>query len=228
MIRSARHRWDLSPKAAIALQRKLASRVIETPLPRDTRFVAGGDCAFAHNGATIVAGWVVWDLSQSRVVEETAVSRPCEFPYVPGLLSFREAPAMIDAARQLKSTVDAFILDGQGRAHPRRLGLACHVGLWLNRPTVGCAKSRLCGEFIDPGARRGASRVLKHEGETIGRVVRTRDGVNPLFVSIGHRVTLDDAVGLVLRCSAGYRLPEPTRLADRLVTRVKREVETAA
>lgn len=225
MTRREIHSWNVTPTEAIALQRRLAIRISEAPLTYDVRYIAGGDCAFAHNGMTLIAGWVVWDLAHRCIVEEVASSQPCYFPYVPGLLSFREAPGMLNAARQLKTHIDAYMVDGQGRAHPRRIGLASHLGLWLDRPTVGCGKSRLCGEFVEPGMRRGASRRLVHQGETIGRVVRTRDGIKPLFVSVGHRVTLDDAVRLVLKCGNGYRLPEPTRLADQLVARYKRELE---
>jgi deoxyribonuclease V len=187
------------------------------------RLVAGGDAAFSPDGSAVVAGWVVWDALAGTVVETAVELMPVTFPYVPGLLSFREAPALLAAARRLKSEPGAFLIDGQGLAHPRRLGIACHVGLWLGRPTIGCAKSRLCGQHAEPGARRGASTRLVHEGETIGRVVRTREGVKPLYVSVGHLVTLEDAVKLTLLCCRGYRLPEPARLAHQLVTRKRKQ-----
>ncbi len=216
-----RHSWKLTPRAAVTLQRALASRVIEAPLSRPARYIAGGDCAFVRGGASILVGWVVWDTFESRVVEQVVLTRRCSFPYVPGLLSFREAPAMIAAAQRLKTVVDVYMIDGQGRAHPRRIGLASHVGLWLDRPTVGCAKSRLCGEYVEPGARRRASRPLLDGREVIGRVLRTRDGVRPLFISVGHRITLGDAVRCVLSSGGRYRLPEPTRRAHQLVTHYK-------
>jgi deoxyribonuclease V len=146
------------------------------------------------------------------------------FPYVPGLLSFREAPALLAVLRSLRSEPDALLLDGHGFAHPRRFGIACHVGVIVDRPTAGCAKSRLVGVHPEPGQRRGARRALVHRGERIGTVLRTRDGTRPVFASIGHRIDLASAEALILATGAGYRLPEPTRLADRLVARAKREL----
>lgn len=225
MARLIRHRWDLTPKEAIALQRELADKVLDEHLRRKVQRVAGCDGCFVRNGKSIIAGCVVWDLERKEVVERTHVIRDCAFPYVPGLLSFREAPAVIEAAGMLESRPDVFMLDGQGMAHPRRLGLACHVGLLLDAPTIGCAKSRLCGEFTEPAASRGSSRKLVHDGDVVGRVVRTRANVKPLFVSVGHRVTLSEAEALVLQCCTNYRLPEPTRLADRFVAECKRKYE---
>lgn len=218
-----RHRWDLAPKAAVALQRQLASRVEESPLTKPLRLIGGADCAFADGGKTIVAAWVVWDLHTQSVIEQVTIEQPVAFPYVPGLLSFRECPAVLAAFKKLRRQPDACIMDGQGRAHPRRLGFASHAGLWLGLPTVGCAKSRFCGEFVEPAARKGSTRKLMDKADLIGKVVRTRDGVKPVFVSVGHLITLDEAVRLVLSCCTGYRLPEPTRLADKLVAEYKRE-----
>jgi deoxyribonuclease V len=148
------------------------------------------------------------------------------FPYVPGLLSFREAPALLAAIRKLKAEPDAFIFDGQGLAHPRRFGLACHVGVLIDRPSVGCAKSRLIGSHDDPGRRRGSSAPLVDADQRVGTVLRTRDKVKCVYVSVGHRVSLSTAERLVLACCTRYRLPEPTRLADQLVARAKNEVRT--
>ncbi|MEE8169728.1 MAG: endonuclease V [Phycisphaerae bacterium] len=213
----ARHRWNLTPAGAIALQSRLAADVIETALPIRPRLVAGGDCTFADGGRTIIAGWVVWDRRTHRAVEDVIVRQAVRFPYVPGLLSFREAPALLAAARRLRNEPDLFMIDGQGKAHPRRMGLACHVGLFLDRPTLGCGKSRLCGVCKEPAARRGSMTRLAQGGEIIGRVVRTIDGVKPVIVSVGHRITLNDAVQAVLKCASRFRLPEPIRLADQLV-----------
>jgi len=141
------------------------------------------------------------------------VSRPCTFPYVPGLLSFREAPATVEAVEKLHRRPDLLMCDGQGLAHPRRTGLACHVGLWLDIPTIGAAKSLLCGEHREPGARRGCRAALRHDGETVGLALRTRDGVKCVYVSVGHRITLGEAARWVLRAARFYRLPEPTRQA---------------
>jgi len=169
-----------------------------------------------------VAGVVVWDLRTDQVVEQHVVHQPVAFPYVPGLLSFREAPALVAAFRRLSVEPDAFMFDGQGLAHPRRFGLACHVGLLLDRPSLGCAKSILIGGGETPAQDRGSTTPLIHHGQTIGEAVRTRDGVRPVYVSIGHRISLRVAVDLTLQCSTRYRLPEPTRLADKLVARAKR------
>ena len=222
------HRWNMTPRQAIRLQGRLAQRVRQTPLRGPVRYVAGGDGAFVDGGRAIVAAWVVWDIVAQRVVEETWARREVRFPYVPGLLTFREAPALHAAARKLKRTPDVFMLDGQGRAHPRRIGLASHVGLCLGRPTIGCAKSRLCGEDCAPPAAAGSSAPLLHDGEEVGLVLRTKTGVRPVYVSVGHRVTLTDAVRVALSCSTRYRVPEPTRLADQLVGRLKRDLAARA
>lgn len=216
-----RHRWDLSPREAMRLQARLARRVRCEPINGRLRIVAGGDAAFTPDGGSIVAGWVAWDAATGDVIESVLEKLRVTFPYVPGLLSFREAPALLAAAKRLTCEPDVFLLDGQGLAHPRRLGIACHVGLWLGRPTVGCAKSRLCGTHAEPGPRRGASTRLTLDGETIGRVVRTRAGARPVYVSVGHLATLDDAVRLTLSCGRGCRLPEPARLAHQLVSAQK-------
>lgn len=221
----ARHRWSLSPRAAIALQRRLQSEVIEAPLG-GVRTVAGADLAFTPDGRRCVAGLVVWDMRERQVIEQQIAVRPVGFAYVPGLLSFREVPAVLAAARKLRCEPDAFLFDGQGRAHPRRFGLACHAGLLLDRPAVGCAKSRLFGEHRLPARQRGAWVDLLDaaSGERIGAVLRTRTAVKPVFVSVGHRCRLLDAIQLILACCTGYRLPEPARLAHQLVTRVRHEV----
>lgn len=185
--------------------------------------MAGLDCAFSRDGEQCIAGVVVWDVAAARVVEERIATRPLRFPYVPGLLSFREAPALLAVLRKLRSEPDALLFDGHGYAHPRRFGIACHVGLVADRPSAGCAKSRLVGEHGEPGPARGASRPLFDRGERIGSVLRTREGSRPVYASVGHRMDLATAERLVLACGAGYRLPEPTRLADRLVARAKQE-----
>jgi deoxyribonuclease V len=180
------------------------------------------DCAFSADGRQICVGAVLFDGRTKEEVGRVSAVRPCKFPYVPGLLSFREAPALLEVLAQLDPVPDVVFCDGQGRAHPRRLGLACHVGLLSGLPTVGVAKSLLCGGYREPGRTRGNSTRLTHRGETVGRVVRTRTGVRPVFVSVGHLATLHDAVRLTLRYTNGFRLPEPTRIADRYVAAVKR------
>jgi deoxyribonuclease V len=215
------HRWDLSPRSAAALQESLRKKVVLRPAPSHPRIVAGADCAFTRDGREVVAVVVVFRLPGLELVELATGRAPLVFPYVPGLLSFREAPALLDAFSRVRNAPDVVLFDGQGIAHPRRLGLASHLGLWLGLPTVGCAKSRLTGHARGtPATRRGSYRTLYDQGDPVGRVVRTRDGVNPLFVSPGHLCDLAGAMRLTLRCGAGYRLPEPTRVADREVGRV--------
>ncbi len=196
-----------------------------TPL-KPVSTVAGLDCAFG--GDRVFAAVVVWDIEHCRVIERRAHSRPLQFPYVPGLLSFREAPALLAVLRRLRTPVDALLCDGQGIAHPRRFGLACHLGVLLGLPALGCAKSRLVGEWVEPGRDRGERSPLMLGAERIGTVLRTRTGVKPLFVSPGCFCDFDGAVDLVLRCGGGLRLPEPVRLADQYVGQFKRKRLLAA
>jgi deoxyribonuclease V len=207
------HPWDLSPREAIALQRDLAARVERRDRLDTVHLVAGIDVSV--RGDRSRAAVVVMRLPELDVVEEVLAERPVTFPYVPGLLSFREAPVILDALARLESTPQVLLCDGQGIAHPRRLGIASHLGVVLNHPTIGCAKSRLTGTYSDPAPERGSYTWLYAHDDVIGAVLRTRSRVKPVFVSIGHRVTLETAIDLVLRCGAGYRLPEPTRRADR-------------
>ena len=220
------HRWPRHARAAMALQSRLAGHVAIRGGPRRARLVAGADVAFA--GDVLAAAVVVLRYPDLEVVETSAVCRPVTFPYVPGLLSFREAPAILAAWRRLRQRPDLLLCDGQGIAHPRGLGLASHLGLVLGVPAIGCAKSRLCGTHGEPGPRRGDRAALVLDGRVVGAVVRTRDGVRPLYVSPGHRVGVAAAVRWVLACGGGYRLPEPTRQADRLVGRLARGLGAAA
>ncbi len=214
MKAALRHSWNLTPSQAIALQRKLAGRVRVAPLPAGVRFIAGLDAAFSREEC--VAAVVLWALERREVVEQHVARAPLCFPYIPGLLSFREAPALLAVLEQLKRRPDVLLCDGQGLAHPRRFGIACHLGVLTGLPAVGCAKSRLVGQHRMPGLRRGSTAVLMNHGERIGTVLRTQNGVRPLFVSVGHLADLPSAEALVLRCAVRYRLPEPTRLADHL------------
>ncbi len=218
------HSWSVTPKQAVQLQRELAGLVVEAPLAGPVATVAGADCAFSPDKSQILAAAVLLDAGTLEVLDVSEVVQPVAFPYVSGLLSFREAPAVIAAVRGLSHGPDLLMCDGQGRAHPRRIGLASHVGLWLDLPTIGVAKSRLCGEHRSLAARRGSAVQLVHDGEVIGKVVRTRDAVRPVYVSVGHRVTLDEAVRWTLRTGRGVRIPEPTRRADRHVAEMKRRL----
>lgn len=216
------HRWHLAPAAAIRLQKELAARVRIVPLEREPRLVAGLDMAISRDATEGLAAVVLWDAREARVVEVQRARRRLVFPYVPGLLSFREAPALLAALRKLRRRPDALMCDGQGLAHPRRFGIACHLGVLTGLPAVGCAKSRLIGAHEEPDPARGSWTPLNHQGACLGAVLRTRDGVKPLFISVGHGLDLRAAIRLVLACGAGFRLPEPTRLADHEVARMKR------
>jgi deoxyribonuclease V len=211
----APHRWDLDLRSARALQERLAGRVRAEPLPRPPRLVAGVDVAFPSGTGAAVAGVVVMRLPGLEVVERRAAAVPVRFPYVPGFLSFREGEAVLAALRLLETEPELFLFDGQGICHPRGFGLASHLGVILDRPSVGAAKSLLCGEHAEPGERRGCRRRILLRGATAGLALRTRDGVRPVYVSVGHRIDLDGAARAVLRCCRGFRVPEPLREAHR-------------
>ena len=218
------HKWDLSYKQARDLQIRLAKRVRFTPVKGKPVIVAGLDCALSKDGKKIFAAVVVIKLPDFEIIEITTAKRKLSFPYVPGLLSFREAPVCIDAIEKLKTQPDAFIIDGQGYAHQRRFGIACHIGIIVNKPTVGCAKSRLIGSFNEPPRWKGGFSPLVDDDEVIGAVLRTRTDVKPVFVSVGHNCTLKDAIKIVLQCLTKYRLPEPSRLAHQLVGQASRRL----
>ncbi len=215
------HNWNLSYSQARDIQAKLACKVQFTPLKSSPKVVAGIDCAFSKDGRRILAAIVVLCLPEFELVETVSAARKVTFPYIPGLLSFREAPVCIAAVEKLKMRPDVFVIDGQGIAHPRRLGLAAHLGLFFDKPTIGCAKSRLTGDFEEPRLEKGSHTLLTAQSETIGAVVRTRTNVKPVFVSVGNKCVLDDAIRIVLGCSVKYRLPEPTRLAHQTVGKLK-------
>lgn len=222
------HEWDLSYAEARQLQTELAGRVQVVPLRKEPHFIAGLDCAFSRDGKRIFAAAVMLEVVgasgtsfELRLVETVSAEQETRFPYIPGLLSFREAPVCLEAAGKLSREPDLYVIDGQGLAHPRRLGLASHLGLFLEKPTIGCAKSRLIGAFDEPGEEKGAWNPLRDRGEVIGAVVRARSRVKPIFVSVGHRCSLEDAIRLSLACTTRYRIPEPTRLAHQAVGRAK-------
>jgi deoxyribonuclease V len=220
------HGFDLSPAEARRLQEKLASRVAAGPALdlSGVRHVAGADVSTQEDRA--YATVVVLDFPGLSPVEVRGFESPLRFPYVPGLLSFREVPPLVGALEKVESEVDALILDAQGLAHPRRMGLASHLGLLLDVPTVGCAKSRLVGSFEEPGVEKGSAKDLVHRGEIVGRVVRTREGVSPVYVSVGNMIDLRSSVELVLACCTKYRLPESTRQAHNAANRLRRGEET--
>jgi deoxyribonuclease V len=224
---AVQHPWNLSPTRAIALQRELAGRVIARgPAPQPPLLVAGCDATgsgrWSRHDEEIIAGVIVLRFPGWEEVERAWVRRPSPFPYVPGLLSFREAPLYAEALGRLRERPDLLLCDGQGIAHPRGLGLAAHVGLLFDLAAIGVAKSRLVGEHREPGAKRGSSTRLMYEHRCVGRVLRTRDGVKPLYVSPGHRIGIEEAAAVVLSMATGYRLPEPTRRADIWVGQLRR------
>lgn len=206
---------------AVAIQREMAGRVRLCRLTSPPRLIAGTDVAFESRSGLAIAAVVVVDGTTLKAVARVTRVCPVCFPYIPGLLSFRELPALLECFAELDLEPDAVICDGQGIAHPRGLGLAAHLGLLLQIPVVGCAKSRLVGEFAEPGASRGCQTPLAYQGRQVGSVLRTRTGVKPVFVSPGHLVSFDDAVRLVLAATTRYRLPEPTRLAHQAAGQAK-------
>ncbi|MGB3309267.1 MAG: deoxyribonuclease V [Nodosilinea sp.] len=211
--------WPTTAAEAIALQQTLAPQIVlQDRLPDPIRYVAGVDAGFEDAGQTTRAAVVVLSFPDLTPVDEVLVRRPTTFPYVPGLLSFREVPAVLAALAQLKTEPDVVLCDGQGIAHPRRLGIASHLGLLCDRPTVGVAKSRLVGTHIEVPPDKGAWVPLMDRGERIGAVLHNRTNTKPLYISPGHYTTLETAIDLVLRCSTKYRLPETTRYADRLAS----------
>jgi len=207
------HSWQVTTAQARELQLKLAPQVSRTDQLTSPRFIAGVDISVDRVRDEARGAVVVLSYPELKVVETRVVDGKVDFPYVPGLLSFREAPLTLAAFERLDITPDLVLFDGQGIAHPRRLGLAAHLGLFLDMPTIGCAKSRLCGSHQIPGLEPGSHAELVDGEEIIGAALRTKPGVKPVYVSIGHKISLESAIHWVMRCCQGYRLPEPTRLA---------------
>jgi len=209
------HSWNFTPSGAIEVQKRLAGRIVAVGMPPRLDLVAGIDLAFDKKTALGFCAVIVVRYPSMEAVEEVTVSGEVTFPYVPGLLSFREGPLIERAYNMLAKKPDCIIFDGQGIAHPRRLGIASHLGLVLGVPSIGCAKSRLYGTHDEPGTERGDRAYLRDpRGEVLGIVLRTRRGVKPVFVSPGHLVGVDEAAAILLSCAGKYRVPEPTRLAD--------------
>lgn len=221
---AALHEWNLTPKQAIALQKELARRLESNDRIEPVQHIAGVDIGFEEDGAITRAAVVLlqWDQTAApdlTVVEQVVHREPTRMPYIPGLLSFREIPAALGAFEKLSITPELVMVDGQGIAHPRRLGVAAHLGLWLDLPTIGVAKSRLYGKYVEVGEARGDWVPLTAGRHVIGAVLRSRERVKPVFVSPGHRLSLETSLSWVMRCLGRTKLPEPTRLADRLASR---------
>jgi deoxyribonuclease V len=221
------HPWNLTEAEAMTLQRELAGRIDTSPPVTKCELIAGADVSYNKYSTRVFAAVVVLRTADWSIVETQGVVGESRFPYVPGLLSFREAPVLLQAFAQVQSEPDVVMLDGQGIAHPRRLGLACHIGLWLEKPCLGCAKSLFVGRFKDLATKAGSTADLVDRGEVVGQAVRTKDGVNPVYVSAGHKIDLTSAVRWALAGSRGYRIPEPTRQAHIHVNDLRREVGEA-
>ena len=213
------HPWNVSVQEAIAIQHQLKKQVVRSDRFGRVKTVAGVDVGFEDNGKITRAAVVVLRLSSLSLVEVAIARCKTTFPYVPGLLSFRELPAVLQAIEKLQTRPDLFLCDGQGYAHPRRFGIACHLGLLTDTPAIGVGKSRLIGSYTEPGDNRGEWQPLLHQGEVLGAVLRTRCRVQPVFVSVGHRVSLSAAIDYVMQCTTRYKLPETTRLAHKYASR---------
>jgi deoxyribonuclease V len=216
--RAPLHEWRLTPEEAIALQHELAGHIILEDRLGEVHFVAGVDMAINEENEMARAAVVLLAYPSMELVEQHVYEEPVRMPYIPGLLSFREAPCVLGAFKQLRQHADLVMVDGQGIAHPRRIGIAAHLGLWLEIPTIGCAKSILTGHYNKEalGEEAGSWVPLTYKKEVIGAVVRTRTRVNPMIISPGHLISLETSIHYVLECGRGYKLPEPTRLADKL------------
>lgn len=216
--------WDLSPKEAIELQKELAGRVVIRPLPSRFKVIGAADIAYSKTTDRLIAVMLTFGWPDLAPLESAHFVSRAAFPYVPGLLSFREVPPLIETYQRLDRKPDVLLCDGQGIAHPRRLGFAAHLGLCLGIPTVGCAKSRLCGEYSPFSLKKGHSRALTIGEEQVGLVYCSKDGVKPLYISPGHLSDIPSARKLVSRCVGRYRIPEPLRLSHILATRLRVEM----
>ncbi len=217
MLPAINHTWDIAEPEALCLQQELAAKVIKTDQFGEIKLVAGVDVAYKKDSDKLVAAVVILDIETLAVVETATAEGTEKFPYIPGLFSFRELPPLVKAFANLQHTPDLVVCDGQGLAHPRRFGLACHLGVIFDVPTIGCGKTRLLGEYQEPDTTRGAVTPLIDNDEVIGNVLRTQTDINPIYVSIGHRISLATACEWILKLSPTYRLPETTRQADQAV-----------
>ncbi|WP_163853523.1 deoxyribonuclease V [Paenibacillus elgii] len=215
-----KHAWNLSEMDAVKLQQELSLKIVKEDQLKEVNHVAGVDVAYSEHSDKLIAAIVILEASSLRLVESIVVEDTVHFPYIPGLFSFREIPPLFKAFKQIKTLPQLIVCDGQGMAHPRRFGLASHLGVLFDIPTIGCGKTKLLGEFRDPELKRGSSSPLVDHGEVIGAVLRTQDHIKPIFVSIGHRISLATACEWTLKLSPKYRLPETTRQADQLVNKV--------
>ena len=215
------HDWDLSPKEAIALQKKLAPQLVgDSPIDlKSINTVAGVDVSV--KGGLTCACVVVLSYPDLELIETVCARQPTSYPYIPGLLTFREGPALESVFRKMQNEPDVFIFDGMGQMHPRRMGIAAHLGLWLGRPTMGCGKRHFIGEYQQPGNETGCLSTVTYQGQRVGVVLRTRPNVKPIYVSVGHMADIESGVQLVLSCTPKFRLPLPIRLAHRAASEAR-------
>ena len=208
------HPWKVTPQQGLKIQNELANQVEQKNYLQTPQWIAGADISLTMGSKEAFAGIVILNARTLEIAAEYFIKGEIEFPYIPGLLSFREAPLLLKLFKKVSPAPQLVFFDGQGVAHPRKLGLASHMGLFLNCPTIGCGKSRLTGTYREPGLKKGnRTRLLDKEGETIGSVLRTRENCKPIFVSVGHQIDLETAVRWTKKCTTRYRIPEPTRLA---------------
>jgi deoxyribonuclease V len=223
MKAKALHPWQVTTHEAIAIQKRLRAQVITENTVGEVRYIAGADISTSKDSPKAYVGVVVLSYPALEIVEERGLEDEVPFPYVPGLLAFREGPALIKAFEQLTTEPDVIVFDGQGLAHPRGMGIATHMGLMFDKPSIGCAKSLLFGRYQEPDLEKGAWAELRDpQGHIIGAVVRSKPKTTPIFVSIGHRMDLPTAIRLLIECTRGVRIPEPTRLAHNFVTQLSR------
>ncbi len=219
------HPWDVSPKEAIEIQNQLSSRIVITPLKKDVKKIAGVDASYSKRDQTMWAAVVVLDMQSLQTIEKGWYGEEVRYPYIPGLLSFREIPTILKALKDLKDEPDLILCDGQGIAHPRRMGIAAHLGLILDIPTIGCAKNLLIGNSKAPPDRKGSFTYIRYKKEIVGASLRTREGVKPVYISPGYGIDLEDSISIIMRCITKYRLPEPIREAHRLSNSLRKKEE---
>lgn len=220
------HSWNISLDEAKVLQKSLAQRIITCRLPSKIKRVAGFDISYLKEKNTLIAGMVIIDYPSLNFCDSFVITDQINFPYIPGYLSFREAPVLLKLIEKYQDLADVFVFDGHGIAHPRGLGIASHIGVLIDRPCVGCAKKKLVGEFSLPELQKGSISDLIYRKEIIGSVLRTKNKVKPVFVSVGNLVVLDEATQFILNCTGKYRLPEPTRLAHLTVTQFRKSIKS--
>jgi deoxyribonuclease V len=214
------HSWNVSVEEAIRIQEVLKERIILTKTFSKVKTIGGGDVAYSEDGNLLVGSIVVLSFTNMEILDAATADGKIPFPYIPTLLSFREGPILIKTFQRLKIKPDVMIYDGQGVAHPRRMGLASQMGLWFDLPSIGCAKTPLLNEFISPGLLKGSFEWIRREGEKVGAVLRTKEKIKPLFVSPGHLIDLSTSIQLILESCRGYRIPEPLRKAHQLAERI--------